>query len=217
MDRHRELLMLELLKKEFEHTFKADVWIIGSLADVQKIYYSLNQIKPDIVFISQIIEKDCRDIASYVRKSGAILCVLPAEFTYSNADYYRTFSGNRPYNKYVDYYFLTGLRMYKAISKLTDIDKNKMFITGTPKIDLYINKNAKKVLSRREFVARYSIPGNRKNIFIFTNFLITPINYIKSEKAFSGMVNYMLKWNKRRLLSETSGNCALIFRGATSS
>jgi surface carbohydrate biosynthesis protein len=199
MDLQRELSMLELLKKEFEDILQADVWIIGSLADIQKIYYSLNQIKPDMVFISQIIEKDCRNIANYVRKSGATLCVLPVELTYPTKDGFSFLNTKQLYDKYVDYYFLPGRRMYEDISRSSDISKNKMFITGNPKIDLYINKNAKKVLLRREFCIRYSVRKNQGNIFIFTSFVITPADYIKREKAYKGSVNRILKKNKEVL------------------
>lgn len=201
MDIHRELPMLKFFKKELEDTLNADVWIIGSLADVQKTFYLLSQIKPEMVFISQIVEKVCRDIARYVRNSGGILCVLPIELTYVNIDTYGFKNRRQLYDKYVDYYFLPGQKMYKDILKASDINKNKMFITGTPRIDLYINKNVQKTPSRREFCVKYNIPTNRKNIFIFTSFVTFPADYIRNEKAYKGSVNRVLKMNKE--VSET--------------
>ncbi len=193
----RELSMLQLLKKEIENTLTADVWIIGSIADIQKIYYLLNRIQPEMVFISQIIENVTRDIAGYVRKSGALLCVLPVEFTFSEADYDQIFNKNQGYNKYLDYYFLTGPKMLNAALRLSDIARSKMFVTGTPKVDLYKNINAKKVLSRTEFIDRYGITQDLKNVFVFTSFPITPLSYLRKQKVLKDKMDLLTKWNRR--------------------
>jgi len=194
----RELSMLQLLKKEFEDTLNANVWIIGSIADVQKIYYLLYKIRPNMVFISQIVEKVTRDIAYYVRQSGAILCVLPVELYYLKNEYRNTFK-KQSYNEYLDYYFLPGENMYNDTLILSDIRKSKMLITGTPRVDLYINKKAKNMLSREEFCRKYFLKRNSKNIFVFTSFIVTSLNYIKKEKAFEGELDYILKRNNGML------------------
>lgn len=188
----RELPALRLLQKQLTKD-NFSISIIGSLAEVNRMYFLLYKIKPDIIFISQIQEKVTRDIVQYVKKSGGIVCVLPMELSYSRTNLFWLFNNRLDYNKFVDYYFLPGEQFRNDLLEFTDIDKRKMFIVGSPKMDLLIKNNKQDFLSRKEFCYKYKIPINKKNIFIFTTFVASKIDYIKNEEAFKGNVEATLR------------------------
>lgn len=186
----RELPSLLHLKKNIEKYMNADAYIIGSLAEEQRIYYLLYKIKPDIVFISQIQEEVTRRIAKYVRESGGILCLLPAEVTYSRLNLFWLFNKNLSYKDYVDYCFLPGEQYRNDLNELTDIDKRKIFVVGAPKMDLLATVYKNKFLTRKGFCQKHKIPLNKKNLFIYTTFLsISSTNYLEKENSFKGNVN----------------------------
>lgn len=167
--KQRELPSLRLLKKKLVEILGARVFIVGSLADNQRMFYKINKIRPDVVVISQIQEKIVRDIASYVKRSGGVVCVVPAEITYSDAYIGWVFNKELSCDDYVDFYFLPGNKMHSDIKKYTDISHKKLFVTGSPKMDIHSNKSIK-LMSRNEFCRKNLISENKQNIFIFTSF-----------------------------------------------
>lgn len=185
----REKQALLKLKRVIENQFEAEVFLVGSLAEEQRIYYFLNKIQPEVVFISQIQETVTRNIAKYVKKSGGLLCVLPVELSYSNTNLFWLFNKRLSYNRYVDLYFTPGKRMHQDLVNNTNISLEKLFIVGSPKIDL-LNTN---FMSRKEFCKKYKIPNFKKNIFIYTTFYAGCGDYIKSEKAFKGNVKKTMR------------------------
>ncbi|MDD2822975.1 MAG: hypothetical protein PHQ59_02725 [Candidatus Daviesbacteria bacterium] len=196
----RELASLKMLREQMLSE-NLSVSIIGSLAEVKRMYYQLYRLKPDIVFISQIQEKITRDMARYVKDCGAIVCVLPAELSYSRANLFWLYNQRLTYNELVDYYFLPGEQFLNDILEFTDIDRRKMVVVGSPKMDLLISKYKKSFLSREEFCTKYKIPLGKKNIFIYTTFAASTIDYIKKEAAFKGNVKATLRIY--RCISET--------------
>lgn len=188
----RELPALQLLKKQLlkDHF---SVSIIGSLAEINRMYFLLHKIKPDIVFISQIQEKITRDIAQYVKNSGGKICVLPMELSYSRANLFWLYNQRLNYDDLIDYYLLPGEQFRTDLNKFTDIDTKKMFTVGSPKMDLLFIKNEKSFLNREKFCQKYNIPLAKKNIFIYTTFIASTIDYIKKEDAFKGNVKATLR------------------------
>jgi surface carbohydrate biosynthesis protein len=188
----RDLNYIKFLKNELEVKRGATVIVVGSLAEIQRTYYLIHKYKPHIVILPQIQEKAIRDITRYIKKSGGIVCVVPSELAYSSSNSFWLFNKKLSYNDYVDFYFIPGEQMYKDIIKNSDISEKKLFIVGSPKMDL-LAKNKKKFLSRKEFCYKYLIPPKKKNIFIFTTFYSSPENYIKKEEAFRGNVKEVIR------------------------
>ncbi len=186
----RELSALKAIKSELEKKLKAKVWIIGSVAEAQRIYYLLYLIKPHVVFMSQIQEQEMRNISGYVKNSGGMVCILPVELSYSKTNFYWLFNSRLKYDFLVDLYFLPGNQMYTDILEFTNINKRKLFIVGSPRVDLLLDDN--NFLSRKQFLKKFSIP-NRKNIFIFSTFYASSVEYIKNEAAFKGNIKKSLR------------------------
>src|SRR5690349_17048950 len=117
----RELAALELLKKALKSVLGADVTIVGSLGEVQRIYYLLYKLKPNIVFISQNQEDITRDIIKYLKTSGAIVCILPMELAYSRSNLSWFYNKRLSYRDYGDYFFLPGPQSFKDVVHYTNI------------------------------------------------------------------------------------------------
>lgn len=183
----RELSALKSLKKQLKEKLNSEVFIIGSLAEEQRILYLLHKIKPHIVFITQIQEGVTRRIAKYIKGSGGIVSILPVELSYSRSNLFWLFNKRLSYNQYLDFYFLPGIKMYKDIKNFTDISKSKLFIVGSPKMDLIVSKG-NEFLKRSQFLSIHRIPKNRKNIFLYTTFFGSSENYIAKDIAFKGNV-----------------------------
>ena len=188
----RELTGLTQLKKELEKKLSAEVYLIGSIAEIQRTYYSLYRIKPHLVFISQIMEKDCRAIAAYVRQSGGMVCVLPVEITPAKAVESVIVSPKLRYNHLLDMLFLPGQHMFSYFNK-TDIDKQKMVITGSPKMDVVLASSG---MSRQDFTSQQHIPSDKPNVFFFSSFPRTSLDYFRSDKCFTQNMTLMKKIHK---------------------
>lgn len=188
----RDYAGIKYLKNKLSSIQNVHVSIIGSGAEIERIFYLLARIKPHIVFIPQVQEHSCRDIATYVKKSGGILCVLPLELTYSTSYADESFNKRITFNKFVDYYFLPGPQMKKDILKYTDISVHKLFVTGNPKTDILLNKTPS--LNDLGRVTKVNqLRKNKKTIGIFTSFIVTPVEYVKKEIGYKGMVQSVRK------------------------
>ncbi len=185
----REIAGLQLLKRQLEQNarFPVQVYIVGSIAEVQRVYFLLDEIKPDIVFISQIQEKFCRSIAQYVRKSGGKLFVLPSEVTPARVVQSLVVSSHLTYDHLLDGIFLPGKKMHSFFSA-TDINKKKLLITGSPKIDAV---SLTLPVSRNKFSSEHNLPLNKKNVFIFTSFPLRSDAYYESDECFSENLQLM--------------------------
>lgn len=178
----RELGTLKVLKKELERQIGAEVRIIGSLAEIQRTFFSLFKFKPHIVFLSQLQERCCRDIASYVEESGGMVIVMPEEITPAKVVESLVLNPDFTYDHLVDLVCLPGQVMYDFFVK-TDIKKDKIKITGSPKIDIELQQTG---MSRKEFVEKFPIQKERKNVFFFTSFPHTGMEYFKTDECFKG-------------------------------
>jgi len=180
----RDYLSLAYVKEELERIHGVHVYIIGSVAEIQRIFYLLHKIQPHIVFITQLLEKCFRDIAQYVRKSNGLVIVLPAEVTYSSSAALNILNKNLTYDELFELYLVPGDKMRQDIMKF-NIQGKKLIKVGSPKMDL-INKKWDTFMSRKNFSKKYQIPENRKNIFIFSTFIKTPEKYIQKDTAYIG-------------------------------
>lgn len=193
----RELATLKSVKKELEKQLNAEVKIIGSLAEIQRTYFSLYRFSPHVVFLSQLQEKCCRDIASYVKQSGGMVVVMPEEITPAKVVESLILNPDFTYNDLVDLVCLPGKVMEKFFKK-TDITHSKIKITGAPKIDI---ERQEQGLSRTAFAARCNIDPKKKNVFIFTSFPQTGMEYFKTDECFTG--NLPLIRKIQRVLKDT--------------
>lgn len=198
----REYSYLQLLKKTLTDKLNADVSIIGSVAEQQRIYLLLYKIKPQIVFISQIVEDCMRGIAYYIKKSGGLVFVLPAEITVIPAISNLIVNKKLQYNKLLDAIFLPGSRMRKLYSD-TDIPSYKMYVVGSPKIDVLVKETDKDFLKRDLFLHSYKITPNKKNVFIFTSFVTIPPHYLTQNQTFQGNEKKILANNEYTLKNKT--------------
>jgi len=199
----RELAGLRFLKTELQHTLRErnpDVRIIGSIAEVQHTLYKLHSIQPHIVFISQIQEKYCRMIAQYVKDSGALLFVLPSEVTPARSVQSLIVSSHMQYDQLLDGIFLPGKKM-RSFFATTDISKQKLFVTGSPKIDVAFRSGG---LDRPTFQKKYSLPPKRKNVFIFTSFPKRDVSYYESDDCFSENILFMTRVHQAIRQTETA-------------
>jgi len=195
---NRDFAYQSYLKKEIERNLKYEVTIIGSIADRQRIFYLLFKICPDIVILPQVQEESCREIASYVRKSGGLVCIIPAEITYSSKLNTSILNKQLEYLNFFDYMFLPGKKMCKDLISY-GFPKSRLFITGSPKIDILVGE-WKKFKSRKTICHRYNMPLKKKNICIFSTFIITPEEYIRKEEAYTGLVDSTVRLSKSILL-----------------
>ena len=193
----RELATLTLLKNELESRLGAQVRIIGSIAEIQRIYYSLYKFQPHLIFLSQLQEKCCRDFAEYAKKSGAMVFVMPEEITPAKIVESLILRPDRPYDHLVDGVFLPGQVMMNFFGK-TNIKKQKIKITGSPKVDV---EKQSRPLTRNKFCRKFGINGKKKNIFVFTSFPHTGIDYFKKDECFEG--NIKLIANIQRAIRDT--------------
>lgn len=189
----RELATFISLKHEFENSLGARVKIIGSIAEIQRTLHSLFIFKPHVVFISQLQEDSCRTIARYVKKSGALLIILPEEITPARVVTSIVVNPKLKYDHLVDLVLLPGRIMYNMFLK-TDIDVSKLFITGAPKMDVEYRQKGR---SRSELTKLLHLDSKKKNVFIFTSFAHSAnIEYYRGNKCFSGSMRLIIKIQK---------------------
>ncbi|GIK83871.1 MAG: hypothetical protein BroJett025_04930 [Patescibacteria group bacterium] len=190
----RELDYLILLQKTLAKTLSAKVSIVGGLGEIQRMYYYLYKIKPDIVFIPQTLEKGCRDLAKYVLDSGALLYVVPAEITVIPAIEDLLLNPDITYNTYFTKIFIPGKRYEKLLAK-TDISPKKIKITGSPKIDFLVRNKGGQFFSRKEFSKKVNTNLKKKNIFFFTSFVTISEEYLRTDNYFSKAIKQLMKSN----------------------
>lgn len=193
-NKDREYAYLQLLKKTLTKILKADVSIVGSVAELQRTYYLLYKIQPHIVFLSQIAEESMRNLSLYIRQSGGLVFVLPAEITIIPKISSLIVNKYLLYDKYLDAIFLPGGRM-QQLYKDSDICPKKMFTVGSPKIDVLINKTSNEFLKKQVFLKKYKINQLNHNLFIFTSFVTIPTEYISTNKSFKGNKNEIINNN----------------------
>lgn len=191
----RELTALMFLKSVLEKHTHSSVHIIGGLAEMQKIYFELYRIQPDIVFIPQVVEKECRKLAAYIIESRALLYVIPAEITVIKIIEEILLNPNISYKKYVTKFLIPGER-FKALLEKSDLVKNQIKIVGSPKIDCLVHEEGSAFISRASFCNKYSLDVKKKNIFIFTSFVKANESYLKDDSCFDGTIKQMLESNK---------------------
>ncbi len=190
-NKEREYEYSVVLKKQLEKKLKADVFIIGSIAEKQRIILLLYIIKPHFVFMSQVFEDSCRQVARYVHEAGAKVCIIPSEVRPSEA-YIRLAQSKLSFDSYVDYLFLPGKNL-STIFSYTDISKKKFYITGSPKIDVSLST---KTESKKKFLSRHNIPQTyKKYITIFTSFIDTNTEYLLSDPLFKDQVAFKKTFN----------------------
>ena len=184
-NKYREFEYLLLVKKELQKTLHADVYIIGSLAEQQRMFFLLYGIKPHFVFLQQIVEQCCRDIAQYVVSSGGKVAILPSEVTMNTSLEALFINPAQRYNDMAQYFLLPGERMAAAFRK-NGIDKKKIHIVGAPKMDLHLLHNG---MSRYDFQKKYALNIKKKNLFIFTSFSENSQDYIHKDSGFKNFRN----------------------------
>ncbi len=188
----RELAGLRFLKTQLQNSLRAHnptVKIIGSIAEVQHVLFQLHHIQPHIVCISQIQERYCRLIAEYVKKSGALLFVLPSEITPARSVQSLIVSPHMQYNHLLDGILLPGTKL-RSFFEQTDIPARKLFVTGSPKIDVAISSTG---LDRASFVQKYSLSPQKSNVFIFTSFPRREVSYYQSDDCFTDNISFMTR------------------------
>jgi len=190
----RELQALLLLKKELELSSNAEVSIIGGISEIQRMYYLLYKIQPDVVFISQVVETVCRKLANYVLISGGLLYVLPAEITIISAIEQLLLNPAIKYDKYLSRIFIPGVR-YAQLLKKSDINKNKITIVGSPKIDCLLEEENATFMSKKQLCLAEKLDIDKKNLFIFTSFVKADEKYLRSDKSLNSSVKKMLESN----------------------
>ncbi len=209
----RDFPGLKVLKSELKKKIRARVIIVGSIAEVQRTYYLIYKYKPHIVVLYQVQEQCSRDIARYVRNSGGMIAVVPTEVTVAQSSLVFVVDKNISCNDLVDYYFFPGKRMYGYFLQYSDIEKRKLYVTGSPKIDASSCKLSNVRLARARFCQENKIPQGRKNIFLFTSFVTVPEKYIRKDIAFSGGREELLSYfqyilrTKRHYLKDIAKLC----------
>lgn len=191
----RELSYLLLLKTTLENKMGARVFIVGSVAEIQRAYYYLNKIKPQVVIVSQIVEDSMRKLALYVKKSGALLFVLPPEVLVIPALTLIFSNPSIKYNHLLDAILLPGDRL-KQVFTGTDISKSKLKVVGTPKVDVLVKEDSDQFFSRKYFLSHLNAPANKKNIIIFTSFITIPDHYMKKNESFKDIAMNLSMNNK---------------------
>lgn len=190
----RELTHLTLLKMQLEETLQARVTIIGSVAEIQRTYYLIHQLKPHIVILNQVVEDGMRDLAKYIRQSGAKVYVLPPEILVVPALSNILAISKLKFNHLIDGILLPGERMKKLFLK-SDIQPNKIMVVGSPKIDVLMRATAPDFYSRTTFLEAIHARKNKKNIVVFTSFVPTPKTYLRKTKTFVGNIRKMSQNN----------------------
>jgi surface carbohydrate biosynthesis protein len=184
----RELESLRFLRTKLEKSLKAEVAIVGSVAEWERMKWELQQFQPHVVFMTQIQEQKCRELAEYVKASGAKVCVIPPETTLVKALQHLTVNPQLAYDYLIDFLFLPGQSL-RELYRATDVKKSKIFVTGSPKIDILINQEGPDFYSREQFTQRFGIRPNKTNIFIFSSFRGYSKEYIKNDIAFTGVTS----------------------------
>lgn len=195
-NKNRELEYLFKLHKHIKSKFVCEAYIIGSISDISLTLHKVNQIQPHLLIISQVFENSCRQIAKQVKDAGGYVAILPSEVRYSEA-YEHLVKSSLDFDNLVSVLFMPGSTLTNLFGK-TDINKKKFIITGSPKIDLSFSK---KTISRKELLNKYSIPRGSKNIFIFTSFLETDLDYMKNDPLFSNHLSFKSEFNTAVLLT----------------
>ncbi|PIR58650.1 MAG: hypothetical protein COU69_04435 [Candidatus Pacebacteria bacterium CG10_big_fil_rev_8_21_14_0_10_56_10] len=200
----REYDSLLLLQEKLRDELHAQVKIFGSIAEIQRIYFMLHKFQPDVVILPQVQEKSCRELADYVRKSGGIVGVLPSEVTLSDTMVKTVVNDDTHYDRYVDLFFFPGKDQKKHFL-FSDLSASKMFVTGSPKIDVSVLAAQRQPMSRKEFSTTFQIPLNRKiNIFVFTSFPISSEDYQKKDISFSKSIPFLRMVSKYIRLTKES-------------
>ncbi|PIY79906.1 MAG: hypothetical protein COY81_00240 [Candidatus Pacebacteria bacterium CG_4_10_14_0_8_um_filter_43_12] len=192
-NKDRELQSLLLVKKALEKKLKASVFIFGSLAERQRMLLALEQTQPHLVVISQVFEKSCRELASYAKQSGAIVVILPCEIRASKAYSYLVKNKLLSYRQLVDYLFIPG-KSLQALFNQTDIPVKQIFLVGSPKIDVVLQKTNKR-MSRKSFCDLFSIPHADQNIFFFPSFLTSQEAFLRQDVLFSNQLHFQRTFN----------------------
>lgn len=182
----RELEALRVLKKTLEKTINSQVNIFGSLADWEVIYFKLNEFRPHLVFLTQVQEQKCRDLAEYIKSCGAKICVIPPETTVVQALKDVFINPKLKYDQLLDFLFLPGKALFEFYKK-SDIEQSKIFLTGSPKIDAFIQAKGEQFYSRERFLEVFNVPKGRKNIFIFSSFRNFSMDYIEKDIGYKGV------------------------------
>lgn len=193
--RIRELDALLLLKQALEQHLSAEVYILGGLSELQKMYYYLHAIQPDVVFISQVLEKACRKLALYTLNAGALLYVVPAEITVITIIEDLLLNPKVSYDQLITKYLIPG-RRYQQLLTHTDVKHSKIKIVGSPKIDCLVQEAGGQFLSRDQFCEKYDLDQTKKNIFIFTSFVMANPQYLKADSCFDATYSKMMESNR---------------------
>jgi surface carbohydrate biosynthesis protein len=101
-----------------------------------EVYALIAQWRPDILILGQVTQTENIQVGEYGRKTGAWVVVLNCEGTYNPQKQVRRFG--KKVNHFVDYMLAWGKQHYHDAQKFSDLPKEKVVITGTPKIDLYL-------------------------------------------------------------------------------
>lgn len=190
----RDIESLQYLKRQLEKKLKAKVYIVGGLSELQKMYYYLYTIRPDVVFIPQVLEKSCRRLAEYVLASNALLYVIPAEITVITVIEQLLLNPDISYNDHLTKFLIPGKR-YEKLLMSSDIHKDKVAIVGSPKIDCLVNEEGSQFLSRKDFCKKIGANPRKKNVFIFTSFVRANEDYLRADDFFKNTLDEMLKSN----------------------
>lgn len=190
----RDYLSLQYVKEALEKERNLEVYIIGSIAELQLTYYLLYKIRPHIVFVSQVLERCFRDVCSYVHESHGIVVVLPFELSYSSRAEISVLNRNLKYNELLDLYLVPGKKTQDDLITF-GISNNKIRKVGSPKTDLLV-RDWRRFTSRKKFLRINHIPENKKNIFIYSTLIKTPEEYIREDVAFLGHQNEAIRLSR---------------------
>jgi surface carbohydrate biosynthesis protein len=211
-NKNREQAFLQLLHATIKQNYpEFEVYILGSIADIRYTCYQLSVLKPSVVVIAQVFEQSCRQIITYAKQSGAIVALLPAEIRTSLA-YTKLVQSDVKLNELVDIAFMPGQELTELF-KQTDLNHKKLLTTGSPKIDLAL---AKEKMSRTEFMTHYQLNRAQKNVFVFTSFVETNLDYMRQDPLFSQQLAFKESFNHcvqatRKLYQQAIANLAQSF------
>jgi len=128
-------------KREFEYILLLSSFLKKNNFDVCimyanfEVYSKIFFWQPDIIILGQVNQNENIAVAKYASKSGVVVTVLNCEGIYDETSEIKIYGSK--ISAFVDYLFVWGVQHKKDALKSTDLSRDQVIITGTPKFDLY--------------------------------------------------------------------------------
>ncbi len=152
-------LKIELEKKD--HTIK--IFNFGGHTN----FIKMEKFLPHVLVIPTILEKTMREFSKSLKKCGSKIIELKGEGIFNelnekhNANAYEDCS-------FLDAEIVWGETLKKLLLEYSNIPKEKVFVCGCPRFDIYSNKNLS--LSKADFCQKYNLNKKNKIISYATGF-----------------------------------------------